>query len=150
MKKTNGFTLIELLVVITIIALLIAILVPLLQASRERARRVACAASLRQIGLGLTIYASHYDDRIPKSFFDPEEILSLPAYTYHVYWVNLDATGESEKIIAGRAPGADTFFPEATRNLGGFSDACHRLAAATTLSRGLEERLITEMDRLLI
>lgn len=55
-----------------------------------------------------------------------------------------------EKIIAGRAPGTDTFFPEATHKLGGFSDACHRLAAATTLARGLEERLIAEMDRLLI
>jgi len=101
MKNTEGFTLVELLVVISVIALLMAILMPLLQASRERARRVVCASGLRQIGLGLIVYAANYDDRIPKSFFDPEEIASLPAYSYQVYWVNLDATSESEKIIGG-------------------------------------------------
>ncbi len=102
MKKTKGFTLIELLVVIAVIALLMAILIPLLQASRERARRVACASGLRQIGLGLIVYASNYDDRIPKSFFDPEEpLFRIPAYSYQVYWVNLDATSESEKITDG-------------------------------------------------
>ena len=92
MKKTEGFTLVELLVVISVIALLMAILVPLLQAAREKARRVACASGLRQIGLGLITYASHYNDRIPRSYFDPEKLLSLPAYSYQVYWVNLDAT----------------------------------------------------------
>lgn len=101
MKKTEGFTLVELLVVISIIALLIAILLPLLQANRERARRIACASGLRQIGLGLIVYASNYNDRIPKSFFDPEEPLSFPAYSYQVYWVNLNATSESEKITDG-------------------------------------------------
>lgn len=101
MKKSAGFTLVELLVVISVIAILMALLMPSLQAARERARRIACASGLRQIGLGLTVYASNYNARIPKSFFDPEEIASLPAYSYQVYWVNLDATSESEKVIAG-------------------------------------------------
>ena len=101
MRKTKGFTLIELLVVISVIALLMAILVPLLQAARERARRVACASGLRQIGLGLIVYASNYDERIPKSFFDSEKILSFPAYSYFAYWVDLDAINESDKIVAG-------------------------------------------------
>ena len=101
MRKTKGFTLVELLVAISVIALLMAILVPLLQASREKARRISCASALRQFGLGLIVYASNYDDRIPKSFFDPERIASLPAYSYQVYWVNLDATSESEKIVGG-------------------------------------------------
>ncbi|MDT8304077.1 MAG: type II secretion system protein [Sedimentisphaerales bacterium] len=101
MGKTKGFTLVELLVAISVIALLMAMLVPLLQASREKARRVACASGLRQFGFGLIVYASNYDDRIPKSLFDPEKIASLPAYSYQVYWVNLDATSESEKIVGG-------------------------------------------------
>ena len=101
MKERDGFTLIELLVVITILAILLAILVPLLQVAKERARRVACVASLRQIGLGLIAYAPNYDGRIPQSFFDPEELLSFPAYSYQVYWVNLDATSESDKVADG-------------------------------------------------
>jgi single-stranded-DNA-specific exonuclease len=54
-----------------------------------------------------------------------------------------------EEIRAGRMPGLDTFLPEATGNLGGFSDACHSLTAATTLAIGKEEALITEMEKIL-
>ncbi len=54
-----------------------------------------------------------------------------------------------EKIRAGRMPGLDTFLPEATGKLGGFSDACHSLTAATTLAIGKEEALITEMEKIL-
>jgi len=54
-----------------------------------------------------------------------------------------------EEIRAGRKPGLDTFLPEATGNLGGFSDACHSLTAATTLAIGKEEALIKEMEKIL-
>jgi hypothetical protein len=43
----------------------------------------------------------------------------------------------------------DTFFPQATNRLGGFSDGCHSLAAATTLGRGKEVALIQTMESLL-
>jgi len=54
-----------------------------------------------------------------------------------------------EKIRNGQLPGLDTFLPEATGNLGGFSDACHSLTAATTLAIGKEEALIMEMEKIL-
>jgi len=54
-----------------------------------------------------------------------------------------------EEIRAGRMPGLDTFLPEATGNLGGFSDACHSLTAATTLAIGKEKALIKEMEKIL-
>jgi len=54
-----------------------------------------------------------------------------------------------DEIKAGKRPGLDTFLPEATNRLGGFSDACHRLAAATTIAIGKEERLIDEMENIL-
>lgn len=50
-------------------------------------------------------------------------------------------------VQQGKNPGADTFFPEATTALGGFSDACHSLAAATVLNRGMIETLVEEMER---
>jgi prepilin-type N-terminal cleavage/methylation domain-containing protein len=63
--KANGFSLIELLVVMATLALLIAILLPALSQARYQARRAACAANLRQIGVAIHLYADDFDDTIP-------------------------------------------------------------------------------------
>ena len=55
----------------------------------------------------------------------------------------------AEKIRLGSAMGLDVLLPEATRRLGGFSDACHRLAAAATVSSGQEAALVQEMENIL-
>ena len=54
-----------------------------------------------------------------------------------------------QEIRAGRAMGLNIFLPEATNRLGGFSDACHSLTAATTVAEGKEEDLIVEMEKIL-
>jgi hypothetical protein len=45
--------------------------------------------------------------------------------------------------------GLNILLPEATNKLGGFSDACHSLTAATTVAIGKEEALIQEMEYIL-
>lgn len=62
MKKKSGFTLIELLVVIAIIAILAAILFPVFAQARQKAKEASCLSNLKQIGLGLMMYAQDYDE----------------------------------------------------------------------------------------
>src|SRR5213083_2078988 len=64
-----AFTLIELLVVIAIIAILAAILFPVFAQAREKARMTACLSNMKQIGLGLQMYAQDYDETLPPGNF---------------------------------------------------------------------------------
>jgi prepilin-type N-terminal cleavage/methylation domain-containing protein len=61
-SRLRGFTLIELLVVIAIIGLLAALLMPALSRSKGSAMKAACTSNLKQINLGLLMYADddHY------------------------------------------------------------------------------------------
>jgi prepilin-type N-terminal cleavage/methylation domain-containing protein/prepilin-type processing-associated H-X9-DG protein len=64
-RRKPAFTLIELLVVIAIIAILAALLLPVFAQAREKARQAACLSHMKQVGMGLQIYAQDYDEALP-------------------------------------------------------------------------------------
>ena len=68
MTRRTGFTLIELLVVIAIIAILAAILFPVFARAREKARQSSCLSNVKQISLGIMMYAQDYDEEFPMGY----------------------------------------------------------------------------------
>jgi prepilin-type N-terminal cleavage/methylation domain-containing protein/prepilin-type processing-associated H-X9-DG protein len=64
-KLNKGFTLIELLVVIAIIGILAGILLPVLSRARESARKTQCMSNVKQIGMGLIMYANENSETFP-------------------------------------------------------------------------------------
>lgn len=61
----KGFTLIELLVVIAIVAILAAILFPVFAQAKASAKKTACLANTRQIGIALYLYLQDSDEVLP-------------------------------------------------------------------------------------
>ena len=64
-RRPAAFTLIELLVVIAIIAILAAMLLPALAKAKESGKRTVCKSNMRQITLGVIMYAGDNSEKYP-------------------------------------------------------------------------------------
>jgi single-stranded-DNA-specific exonuclease len=80
----------------------------------------------------------------------PDEIPGFGSMAFNEVKISMRVSPHLEAgIRAGRAMGLNILLPEATSRLGGFSDACHSLTAATTVAVGKEEALIAEMETII-
>ncbi len=111
-RRRNAFTLIELLVVIAIIAILAALLLPALTTSKERAKRINCLNSIRQLGIATRLYADDFYDKLPRGVTDNgnEYPPIVPANT----WQNFISYAGSDRVIG--CPGLPAPF-----RVGGYS-----------------------------
>lgn len=88
--KRKAFTLIELLVVIAIIAILAAILFPVFARAKASAKFTSSLSGMKQIGLGLVMYSTDYDDvAVPEYGYgtpqDPNQYHDTTTWVGRVY-----------------------------------------------------------------
>jgi prepilin-type N-terminal cleavage/methylation domain-containing protein/prepilin-type processing-associated H-X9-DG protein len=81
--RKRAFTLVELLVVIGIIALLISILIPALNKARRAANMVVCSSGMRQITMGMLMYANQYKGAILGNAYTSGAFLHNSAGNYN-------------------------------------------------------------------
>jgi hypothetical protein len=80
----------------------------------------------------------------------PNEIPGFGPIEFNEVKISMRVSKQIEaEIRADKKMGLNILLPEATNKLGGFSDACHSLTAATTVAIGKEEALIQEMESIL-
>jgi prepilin-type N-terminal cleavage/methylation domain-containing protein len=122
--KQRGFTLIELLVVIAIIAILAALLSPTLSSAKARAKRTVCLNNLKQINLGVHMYADDHDNVLSLVSTDSSDAVFTDYKDWMKSYVGLHGVSSPQDALF--ACPADTFcLPE---NIGGAPPiSCHLL-----------------------
>ena len=112
-QPAAGFTLIELFVVLAIIGILAALLFPALSQAKAKAGRTTCLNNLRQINLGIRMYADDAHDAAPSpgSAAAAADVLNLYSGYKSLVKNYVGMTGASSPQDKLFACPADQFYP---------------------------------------
>jgi prepilin-type N-terminal cleavage/methylation domain-containing protein/prepilin-type processing-associated H-X9-DG protein len=80
--RRSGWTLVELLVVLLILGLLVGITLPAVHRIRDVAARAGCASNLRQLALGVHLYADAWH-QLPEGCAYPRPLFPRPGISWH-------------------------------------------------------------------
>jgi prepilin-type N-terminal cleavage/methylation domain-containing protein len=108
-RLRSGFTLIELLVVIAIIAILAAILFPVFAQAKLAAKKTATLSNMKQLGLGVGIYLTDFDDVYPEAvqggcFGQASAVNTLWGRALHPYLKNKGIFGDGTATLSHNGP----------------------------------------------
>ncbi|MEL7472226.1 MAG: hypothetical protein AAGK04_02830 [Planctomycetota bacterium] len=64
-RGRRAFTLLDILIALVVVTVLVSLMLPAIGAVQETARKVRCGSNLRQLGVGVQLYANGDRDRVP-------------------------------------------------------------------------------------
>lgn len=101
LTRRDGFTLTELLVVIGIIAVLAGLLFPLTRHFSRKTGAIQCVSNLKEIGVGVTLYASDHGGTLPGSLLSQQSPRYSQSQAADIRWAG-------GKIVVYLAPYLET------------------------------------------
>ena len=122
LRTSSAFTLMEILVVTSIIALLLSLTLSVVQTVRASAHGVSCLSNLRQMNIGVFIYANEHDGYLPVPSFSNWDRSRWPLMVAANYLItDRKAYGSTNAVRNVLVCPADTRAdaPEGTPNAGG-------------------------------